>query len=180
MHCCYNKLVCPLDKGYLSSNLVDSERGTFVCNTCGREYHMMNGIIRLLPPDTHNSLDDVELDAIQAEQTKRDIEAEFGIYDSVMGSRFMFHTEVLPLIDLIMPVRGECVVDLGCGTGRATLELAQRGANVIAVDLSLKSLLVAKHKLERASLTSVCLIQGDVSKIPIATSSSPKILSTQV
>lgn len=41
-----------------------------------------------------------------------------------------------PLIGLLAPLRGERILDLGCGDGRLSVILAQRGAEVVAVDSS--------------------------------------------
>ena len=40
----------------------------------------------------------------------------------------------IEVIGLLSPQRGEKVLDLGCGTGRLTHEIAQRGADVTGVD----------------------------------------------
>ena len=40
------------------------------------------------------------------------------------------------LLDLVGPVEGRAVLDLACGHGRATRELARRGADATGVDLS--------------------------------------------
>lgn len=41
-----------------------------------------------------------------------------------------------PLVDLLAPRPGERVLDLGCGDGHLTLELARRGCRVLGVDSS--------------------------------------------
>src|SRR6185436_13656210 len=38
--------------------------------------------------------------------------------------------------DLLRPGAGDTVVDVGCGTGRAVAELAERGARAIGVDVN--------------------------------------------
>ncbi|KEO85161.1 class I SAM-dependent DNA methyltransferase [Tumebacillus flagellatus] len=43
------------------------------------------------------------------------------------------------------------IADLGCGTGKLTLELFQRGYTVTGVDLSEEMLMIAQSKLERPS-----------------------------
>lgn len=41
-----------------------------------------------------------------------------------------------PVVDLLAPVRGERILDLGCGDGHLTAEIAARGCAVIGVDAS--------------------------------------------
>jgi len=41
-----------------------------------------------------------------------------------------------PLVELLNPQPGEAIVDLGCGTGQLTAEIARSGARVIGVDES--------------------------------------------
>ncbi|CAD5244231.1 class I SAM-dependent methyltransferase [Thermococcus camini] len=52
------------------------------------------------------------------------------------------------------------ILDLACGTGIPTLELARRGYNVVGLDLHEEMLTVARRKAEREGL-SVEFIQGD-------------------
>jgi len=53
------------------------------------------------------------------------------------------------------------ILDLACGTGIPTLELAKRGYEVTGMDLHEEMLEVAKRKAKREGLT-IELIQGDV------------------
>ena len=41
-----------------------------------------------------------------------------------------------PVLDLLAPKPGERILDLGCGDGTLTLEIARRGCEVIGVDAS--------------------------------------------
>ena len=53
--------------------------------------------------------------------------------------------------------RVESILDLGCGSGRMTLELARRGYDMIGVDGSPEMLSVARDSAERAGLDGRCL-----------------------
>jgi ubiquinone/menaquinone biosynthesis C-methylase UbiE len=48
---------------------------------------------------------------------------------------------------------GEWAVDIGCGTGIYTVELAQRSARVIGLDPSMEMITIAQEKLRQAGLT---------------------------
>ncbi len=50
------------------------------------------------------------------------------------------------LVDLLAPKAGERILDLGCGTGALTAEIADRGADVLGVDGSEEMVLRAREK----------------------------------
>lgn len=65
-------------------------------------------------------------------------------------------------------LRGQRVLEIGCGTGRHTVKLAAQGNRVTGVDLSPGMLAVARKRLARASLEAE-LVQGDVlGDLPLA------------
>lgn len=52
-------------------------------------------------------------------------------YDSAFG---YVSAHGAPLIDLLDPQPGEKIIDLGCGTGAFSAEIAERGAEVLGID----------------------------------------------
>jgi trans-aconitate methyltransferase len=50
------------------------------------------------------------------------------------------------LIELLQPEAGERILDLGCGTGQLTAQLAAAGANVLGVDLSEEMIAAARRQ----------------------------------
>jgi len=50
------------------------------------------------------------------------------------------------LVDLLAPKSGERILDLGCGTGVLTAEIAGRGAEVFGIDRSPEMVAQAKSK----------------------------------
>ena len=59
-------------------------------------------------------------------------------------------------------LRGCRVLDAGCGTGAASVELARRGADVLAVDLSPKLLDLARERRPTGLAGSITFIAGDM------------------
>ena len=50
------------------------------------------------------------------------------------------------LVDLLAPKAGERILDLGCGTGVLTAEIAGRGADILGVDRSEEMISQARRK----------------------------------
>jgi SAM-dependent methyltransferase len=70
-------------------------------------------------------------------------------------------SEVDRLITMLKPTGDERVLDLGCGTGRHTLELARRGFSVVGVELLEANVQVAEEMAEAQSLRAE-FIQADL------------------
>lgn len=60
-------------------------------------------------------------------------------------------------------LRGARVLDAGCGTGAMATELAQRGAQVTAVDISPQLIEIAKRRLHPALVDHIDFHAGDMS-----------------
>ena len=63
---------------------------------------------------------------------------------------------------------GMRVLDAGCGPGRHALELAERGFDVVGVDLSERFIEIAEQQRENRGLTSAAFQVADVRSLPFA------------
>jgi trans-aconitate methyltransferase len=66
-------------------------------------------------------------------QPKRPVDWNANLYDAKHGFVWQFGADLLPLL---APQRGERILDIGCGTGHLTAQIAESGAKVLGVDRS--------------------------------------------
>lgn len=159
---------CPADGGELESDSELVVEGQVGCRVCGRKYRVSDGILELLID--RERLDD----ATAAELTARDAEA------SQYDSRFSPERNAMELPDVRAAagaLAGKAVLEVGCGTGRLTHDIAAAARVVIAMDLSRSSLLVLARKLSAAR---VALVQADARYLPITSRSVDVAVSLQV
>ncbi len=78
-------------------------------------------------------------------------------YDGYVNSTVAMDDMAFP--PLWAHLQGQCVLEVGCGTGRHTLRLVQAGNTVTGIDLSPGMLAMARKKL--AGFGNVCLIEAD-------------------
>jgi len=82
------------------------------------------------------------------------------VYDSV----YSYVRDDIPFYVEAARESGGAVLELGCGTGRVTLPIAEAGLDVTGLDLSEAMLNVARHKARRLSASDgpLTLIQADM------------------
>jgi SAM-dependent methyltransferase len=83
-------------------------------------------------------------------------------FDQVVRSGFAF-LQMQP---------GELVLDMGCGEGKETLQLAQQELLVVSTDLSYQQLSRARERIrEFAADAKVCFVQANAEELPFASGS---------
>lgn len=93
-------------------------------------------------------------------------DAHAPLYDQQVYTTNTVH-EVDFLIDELQLLPGSKVLDIGCGTGRHSIELAKRGYSVTGLDLSSEMLLRA-HAAAKAANVSVQWIRGNATSFEMA------------
>ena len=73
------------------------------------------------------------------------------------------------------------ILEAGCGTGKFTIDLAQMGKKVVAVDISSNMLKQAEKKAQAAGVTDwITFIQGDIENLPCRDEAFDGVLSIAV
>ena len=95
-------------------------------------------------------------------------EEAYALYYDLLYS----HRDVAREVDFLERVFSQCsqvsvrrVLDVGCGTGIHSIELARRGYEVLGVDLSQKMIEVAREKSRAAEVTGVYFLQADATRL---------------
>ncbi len=109
---------------------------------------------------------------------RRYFDREAGRYDAIytndkpLGQRIvdsLFRSVILKRYDLILrrcaEVKGLVVLDIGCGSGRFSVEMARRGASVVGVDISKEMLALARMRARDAEVEGCTFIRGDFSEL---------------
>jgi ubiquinone/menaquinone biosynthesis C-methylase UbiE len=126
----------------------------------------------------HSRWDADEMANTASEQGQRDQEA--ALYDGLLGLRLLSRWEIPATLRPLRITEADRVLEVGCGTGRLTLPVAERGGELLAVDHSLESLRVLRRKLSPTVAASVLLVQGDATCLPVQTAWATCTLSSQM
>lgn len=81
--------------------------------------------------------------------------------------RMLAETQERVIASFLDPVLGRTILDVGTGTGRAAIALAQRGGVVTGVDASAEMLAVAQRRAEEAG-ANVVFAREDAHRLPFA------------
>jgi ubiquinone/menaquinone biosynthesis C-methylase UbiE len=83
------------------------------------------------------------------------------------GGRFIDRREKQAVLDALAPLDGKRVLEVACGTGRFTVMLAERGADIVGVDISEAMLEQGRTKAHAAGVDDALdFMQADASRLP--------------
>ncbi|MFB6122702.1 MAG: class I SAM-dependent methyltransferase [Haloferacaceae archaeon] len=83
------------------------------------------------------------------------------------GGRLIDRREKQAVLDALGPVEGQDVLEIACGTGRFTVMLAERGANIVGLDISAAMLSQGREKARAAGVADhIEFMRGDAARLP--------------
>ena len=83
------------------------------------------------------------------------------------GGRLIDQREKEAVLDALAPVEGKEILEIACGTGRFPVLLAERGADVVGLDISAAMLRQGREKARSTDAgDSLELIRGDAARLP--------------
>ncbi|MCG1002216.1 MULTISPECIES: class I SAM-dependent methyltransferase [Halobacterium] len=83
------------------------------------------------------------------------------------GGRLIDRREKEAVLDAVGPVEDQRVLEIACGTGRFTVMLAERGADITGLDISGPMLQEGREKAQRAGVAdTIEFMRGDAGRLP--------------
>ena len=96
-----------------------------------------------------------------------DVAEEYDSKRFSRGGRLIDDREKRAVVEAIGPVEGKDVLEIACGTGRFTAMLAERGANIVGLDISNAMLAQGRAKARRAGVADhIEFLRGDAARLP--------------
>ncbi|MWG35457.1 methyltransferase domain-containing protein [Halomarina oriensis] len=83
------------------------------------------------------------------------------------GGRLIDDREKRAVLDALSPLDDKRVLEIACGTGRFTVMLAERGADITGLDISEEMLQQGREKAKRAGVADhLQFMRGDAARLP--------------
>lgn len=96
-----------------------------------------------------------------------DVAQEYETKRFSRGGRAIDRREKQAVIDAISPVEGKRVLEIACGTGRFTAMLAERGADIVGIDISAAMLQQGRQKARNAGVSDhLEFMRSDAARLP--------------
>jgi len=96
-----------------------------------------------------------------------DIAEEYDDKRFSQGGQLIDRREKTAVLEALGPLEDRDVLEIACGTGRFTVMLAQRGANVVGLDISAAMLQQGRRKAMAAGVDdSLQFLRGDAGRLP--------------
>ena len=151
--------------------------GSLRCPSCGAKYPIEEGIPRLLPLSLLNDQAPESADYSATEMRLRDEQA--ASYETNFNA-YANYVELSLFISALDMQPDDVVLEIGCGTGRLTRELAQRPGRIVAFDLALQPARMARRATSNYVDAEVDIIQASATAIPLRDGGFSKAVSCQV
>ncbi|WIV68124.1 class I SAM-dependent methyltransferase [Natrialbaceae archaeon AArc-T1-2] len=96
-----------------------------------------------------------------------DVAAEYDDKRFSRGGQLIDRREKEAVLEAIAPVEDRSILEIACGTGRFTVMLAERGADVVGLDISAPMLQRGREKARQAGVSDTLeFLRGDAGRLP--------------
>lgn len=152
-----DKLACPMCKSELDWN------DNLKCHQCEQTYEVLNGIPNFLPKDL--------FERYNSELKDQDLDEEMAFYEKMYSNLDGLddgHCVVYgydEIYDFMSDIPQGSILDIGCGAGHHSKDLALKGHEVYGIDISINGLIQA-GKINRSNNLDIKFTLGDIENLP--------------
>ena len=172
--------------------------GIIICKECNLWYPIYDGIANFLPPhladrsrrdsfrekwqiNFQETTTPTDCDSSKDKKLQIDFfDADTHIYDEGMENTPFWKANDWNCLKewLAKLSKGDLLLDVGCGSGRASIPFAKNGVKVIGLDISEQMVLRAKNKSKKQGLTDyIDYIIGDSESLPFKNNSFDGVIA---
>lgn len=154
-------LCCSNDKSSLTYG-----KNKLVCQQCKRSYNIVDGIIKVLPdlsPDIKLSIEKWD-SFYKAQLDNHSYEKEYKKYMEVHFDK------TYKQINDVKKIKDITYMEIGAGPSFFAREIAHKCKLVVCIDFCPSALKISKKMFEKKKITNYLLIQADILKLPIKSS----------
>jgi SAM-dependent methyltransferase len=96
-----------------------------------------------------------------------EVAQEYDVKRFSRGGRLIDRREKRAVLDALNPLEDRTVLEIACGTGRFTVMLAERGADIVGLDISSAMMAEGRKKARAADVADrIEFIRGDAARLP--------------
>ena len=96
-----------------------------------------------------------------------EVAQEYDVKRFSRGGRLIDRREKRAVLDALNPLDDRTVLEIACGTGRFTVMLAERGADIVGLDISSAMMSEGRKKARAAGVADhIEFIRGDAARLP--------------
>ena len=185
-------------KEFESNSINQIKEGLLTCSQCNHWYPIYNGIANFLPLNLadktkretfrekwkinlEEATTPTDCDSSNDKKLQIDFfDSDTHIYDENMENTPFWKANDWNCLKEWLPTlgNGDLLLDVGCGSGRASLPFARKGVKLIGLDISEQMVLRAKSKSEKIGIKEhVDYIVGDSENLPFKQNSFDAVLA---
>jgi len=96
-----------------------------------------------------------------------EVAQEYDVKRFSRGGRLIDRREKRAVLEALSPLEDRKVLEIACGTGRFTVMLAERGADIVGLDISSAMMSEARKKAHAAGVAErIEFLRGDAARLP--------------
>ena len=171
LRCTHDGASLQLDqKCQMSEDGTCVRHGTLSCTDCSASFAINDGILDMLDADA------LDVESRHEKQLRNETASSQQVTGPAWYENEQNLSEIIPTLEALSVNSGMTMLELGCGDGRYTVQLAGMCKWIVALDFSVESLRILAQRCK--NLKNVVLVLGDISSVKVGSAHFDRVFST--